>query len=271
VIGLQVKEAGDISRLSSLIPTEMATPVERCVKNFLVNIKLGLPELHQPFAAHARPLVVLSGGPSVADTFRDRPENAYIATVNKSLKFAADNHIRSHFCGVMDPGAHMVDEVPVYSGVTYFIASIVHPSVIRALVSKKNRITLWHARGKEQLNELYGPRLSVGGGSTMGLRWVTLGYTLGFREFHLHGLDSSFRDGKTHAYEDRRDEIAAVPEINTSRSFIQQVMDFFSMAQRMDEEDVEPITIYLYGSGLLQDTWDRDPLELKRSKIIRRK
>ena len=44
----------------------------------------------------------------------------------------------------------------------------------------------------------------IGGGTSVGLRTIFLGYVLGYRTFHLHGNDASFRGLETHAYWDRR-------------------------------------------------------------------
>ena len=93
----------------------------------------------------------------------------------------------------------------------------------------------------------------IGGGSTVTLRWINLGYVCGFRKFKIHGLDSSFT-GAIHAYKQ-------VQTVNhemtfygrkTSIGYCAQIADFFRMMDRMSADDVDPIDVELYGDGLLQ-------------------
>ncbi|MFM2462009.1 hypothetical protein, partial [Klebsiella pneumoniae] len=70
----------------------------------------------------------------------------------------------------------------------------------------------------------------IGGGTTMGIRWLNLGHYMGFRKFEMHGLDSSYRGAQTHAYADSRDGKAGTIEINgyvTDNNFLTQCIDWF--------------------------------------------
>lgn len=227
------------------------------------SLSRGLNEVRQ-CKPHEHILTVAAGGPSLEDTYRDL--GSYVAAVNGSLSWLLDRDIIPNVCGVCDPSPHMVDIVEADKRVAYFVASSVHPTVFDKLLNAGCDVILWHAAPidglTELLDELY-PRkedwLQIGGGCTMGMRWINLGYQCGFRKFHMHGLDSSFRiDPKrgraSHAYPDHQDnkDWVKFDGYDTKPNFIGQVVDFIGLMDRYTQPDVEPVEIKLYGEGLLQ-------------------
>lgn len=223
----------------------------------------GLPEV-SPCMAHENILSVAAGGPSLADTYREL--KGYVGAVNGSLAWLLDRGVVPNACGICDPGPHMVDIIAAHRDVTYFVASLVHPSVFDKLIKAGCNIVLWHVSPMEGLAELlgnnrlqHGGRGMIGGGSTMGLRWLTLGYTCGFRKFRLHGLDSSFRmdperGRASHAYPDHQDakDWIELDGFQTKPNFIAQVIDFLGWMDRLTLPDCDPVEIKMYGEGLLQ-------------------
>lgn len=232
-----------------------ATPPGRMLSNMRSALSRGLPEV-VGCRPHGHILSVAGGGPSLADT-KDRL-TGIIAAINGSLGYLTEHGILPHVCGILDPGAHMPDVITADRRVRYYVASICDPGVFDKL--KDCDVRLWHptsVTGGSGLLELRGGDwLQIGGGSTMGLRWCNLGYVLGFRTFHLHGLDSSFRDGATHAYQDRErsGEIITVDGRKTRANFLEQVSDFFDMLDLFARE-ADPVTFEVFGDGLLQDRW----------------
>lgn len=197
------------------------------------------------------------------DTYKELGN--YVAAVNGSLPWLLDRDIVPNLCGVCDPSPHMIDIVEADKRVTYFVASSVHPTVFDKLLKAGCDVVLWHASPIDGLtallDEIYPNKdwLQVGGGCTMGMRWVNLGYQCGFRRFHLHGLDSSFRmdpvrGRASHAYPDHQDnkEWVTFDGFLTKPNFIGQVSDFIDLAERYTHSDIEPVEIKLYGDGLLQ-------------------
>jgi hypothetical protein len=83
--------------------------------------------------------------------------------------------------------------------VTYFISSMCHPAQFRALEGY-NQI-LWHPFSdvQEHIDAMTkaGAYFFVGGGSTTMLRTINIGLQLGYRDFELYGVDSSF-EGESH-------------------------------------------------------------------------
>lgn len=236
-----------------LIPTH--TP-EQLLANVRYALTLGLPEVKQ-CAAHDEIMSIAGGGPSLQDTYKDL--TGFVAAVNGSLPYLIGKGITPQMCGVCDPSEHMVDIVDAVPGVAYFIASCVHPKVFDKLIAAGCTVYLWHLHpidGQDALlNELC-PQgwTQIPGGCTMGTRWITLGYHLGFRKFHIHGLDSSFREHSSHAYPDKQDDKEWIyfDGFPTRVNFIGQVVDFISLMEDGRKPNVEPMEIKMFGDGLLQ-------------------
>jgi hypothetical protein len=224
---------------------------------------------------HGHTLSIAGGGPSLADTCSEL--TGYIAAVNGSLKFLLNQPViegSPYFCGVLDAGEHIADMLVADKAVRYYVASTCAPSVFDKL--KDCNVVLWHVTpastgAPHHASLLIKDDISIGGGCTMGLRWLNLGYVLGFRKFNLHGLDSSFRDGATHAYPDRADvkDRMKVGEYWTRPNFVAQMRDFFKVMSLF--KTLEPTEINVYGDGLLQDTWRKlgAPKSAKDTALIR--
>lgn len=251
-----------------LVPVVPAISSAEMVENMRSALTRGLPELRY-IKTHGNTLAVASGGPSLHDTF-ERLEG-HVGAVNGSLGFLLDRGLVPHFCGVMDSHPRMADVVAADRRVIYIVASNCHPSLFDKLIAAGCRVHVWHAtpdalgttEGDKLLLAKYEDPLRIGGGCTIGLRWLSLGYVMGYRKFHLHGLDSSFKGRTTHAYDDRRtgDWVdGSSIEINgraTSLNFLAQVTSF---GRILDHVPPEPIEIDVFGDGLLQDccrAWDR--------------
>lgn len=251
-------EAGVLtSRLTSSFPVSPTVEPGEVLENVRSALSRNLPTA-QHCRAHGHTLCVAGGGPSLEDTWNQL--DGYVVAVNGSHNWLLERDILPHACGLLDPGEHIADLIDPRDGVRYFVASTCHPAVFRKL--EGYHVQLWHPSGtpgiEDILTEHYGQDWrAVGGGTTMGTRWINLGYFSGFRNFVLHGLDSSFSNGATHAYPDWRDgkEALKVDGFETSLNFLVQVQDFFATIERFKQNDIEPTYFEVKGEGLLQTKW----------------
>ena len=154
----------------------------------------------------------------------------------------------------MDPRPHMADIIDRDNHVFYFIASTCHPKLFEKLDGLN--VCLWHPLGLKDIETVAkGAEYFIGGGTTIGLRWFNLGHFMGFRDFHAHGLDSSFRPDGTHAYPDHTDgyETLEMFGYRTRQNFVQQVSDWFEMKAMFGAlPEADRPKIKLFGDGLLQ-------------------
>lgn len=236
----------------ALVPTHKP---EKLLEHVRYAMTLGLPEIKQ-CAAHDGILSIAGGGPSLADTYKDL--TGFVAAANGSLSYLIEKGVTPQMCGVCDPSEHMVDIIDAVPGVAYFIASCVHPKVFDKLIAAGCTVYLWHLHPIDGLDEVlseYYPDgwVQIPGGCSMGTRWLTLGYHLGFRNIHVHGLDSSFRE-TSHAYADHQDakEWITFDGYKTRIPFLGQINDFIGLMEDGRKPDVEPIEITMHGEGLLQ-------------------
>lgn len=256
----QATEEGEPISLFHLTP---AVPVEKILDNMRSSIRRNLP-LATVCKPHKMLMAVAGGGPSLADTYKQL--NGYAVAVNGSMGWLLGQAVTTPACGICDPGAHIADMIVALPRVRYYVASTCDPSVFDKL--RGCDVHLWHITPNSTadpktataiLNEAYPDHWhAIGGGCTMGLRWIDLGYFLGFRRFDLHGLDSSFKDGATHAYPDRADTKDRIVYAGreTRPNFLAQVYDFFGVLNRFAIQDPF-IEVEVFGDGLLQDEWKR--------------
>lgn len=236
----------------ALIPTH--TP-EMLLEHVRSAVSRNLPDVRE-CKAHDGLLSVAGGGPSIEDTWKEL--TGHVAAVNGSLAWLLDKGMVPQMCGICDPSAPIVDMITAHEDVTYFLASCVNPKVFNKL--SKCRVYLWHLHpidGQDALlDSLYPDKgwTQISGGCTMGTRWINLGYHSGFRKFHMHGLDSSFRGKSSHAYPNHHDdkEWMVFDGYPTRINFIGQVCSFLSLMDRFKQPDIDPVEIKMFGEGLLQ-------------------
>lgn len=247
--------AGAAARVLTAFPPRIATPDQDMLDHVRSALGRGLP-LPRLCRPHNRKLSVAGGGPSLGETWREL--DGVIVTANAGLGFLLEKGITPWACGLLDARPHIADLIEPHPDVFYFVASICHPSVFDKL--KGCKVVLWHPSGLPGIAEALPPGSDlICGGTTMGLRWLNLGHYMGFRQFAMHGLDSSYRGKQTHAYPDARDGKAGTIEINgylTDNNFLAQTRDWFQLAEMFALEEDKP-TITFHGDGLLQHLVDK--------------
>lgn len=191
---------------------EVNTPEETILANVEANIRRQLPQFC-PQPDRPGEIAIVGGGWSLEETLPELLDLCWtrgvsIVALNGAGKWLMERNIRPAVLVVLDarrPTAEFVDvEIP---GCKYLIASQCDP---QAFDYARDRETyIFHVlstqgeREKAVLDDYYrgGYWTNVIGGSTVGLRAVTIARQMGFRFQHLFGMDSCYApDGRHHAY-----------------------------------------------------------------------
>ncbi len=143
--------------------------------------------------------VLVGSGPSVdgqLDSIRaQRALGRPIIALKDAHDWLQDHGIIPDYAVAIDPQEHRWDCFKKkHPAIKYFIASQCHPSMFEHLDG--HDVFLWHLYvAKNQNVPPHGTAL-IAGGTTTGLRTITLLYSMGYRQFELYGFDSCLRDGK---------------------------------------------------------------------------
>lgn len=246
--------------------TAMAQMRENCARD--------LPWFTGGNFAKGRELVVVAGGPSTRtrlDKIRDRQrKGGIVMACNGARKMLVDSGIHPDIVAMLDISPAVAGFVPEDDdGALYLMASIVHPSVLDALEGRK--VVLWHCcygegRNKPQVEILaeypHKPGSLIGGGSTIGVRCLNIGFLMGFRTVHYYGLDSSIADdGADHAYvkHDGVEPESIEIEFNGKKYrcspwMAKQAQEFEFYYRQFTGVGMK---IVVHGEGLIPDIWKR--------------
>jgi uncharacterized Rossmann fold enzyme len=159
-------------------------------------LQRGLPEFADS-PPHNGEVVLVGSGPSVRPFVKEirkhKDKGRLIIAVKSAHDFLIEHGVVPHIALGVDPQAKIKSAFSRRRReVTYFLASQVHPEVFDHL--KDYRVILWHLfTGKAREKEVLENKLKVGGGSTSGMRALTVAYLMGFRKMHLYGFDSCIR------------------------------------------------------------------------------
>lgn len=205
--------------------------------------------------------VIVGGSPSLeSQIWRIRGyqnSGCAIFATNGAYKYLKESGIQPDGHVICDARSENVDFVPPPEDKTVlcFYASQTHRSVRKAA---GDRLTTWH-RFSDVYKEVVGDHPSkevfVGGGSTVGLLAISVGYILGFRNFLIFGMDSSYAEDSHHAYrQSLNDDEYTVNAIVNDRQFkaapwmVQQAEEFMRMADHMKAIGCR---LTVYGEGLI--------------------
>lgn len=247
----------------SLIPVLIPKAVfieEGSKQRKLDNIARNLPILKEG-EKKSVPLVIACYGPSLKDTWPQIAEmkanGAHVLTMAGSHDFLLDNGIIPDYHAEMDARE---DKLPFFTRpqkeTNYLLAAVCHPKIYEAL--KDYKVTMWFAleNAEEDIEMLKG--LPEGDlivtGSTIGLGSMALAHYMGYTEIHIHGMDSSSREGERHAgkhygkFQKPMKVRCGGRYFDTTAQMIAAAREFSELALR-----IQPCDIYLYGDGLTQE------------------
>lgn len=165
---------------------------EELFANMEAAISRGLPEVLEPGAIKEGVIALCASGPSIKGQLEVIREMKKAGTPIVGIKDTHDwlilSGITPDYGFAIDPQAHRFDCFKMKGpDVHYMIASQCNASMFDHLADC--RVTIWHpyiTKGQKRPAK----RMTIGGGTTSGLRALSLFYVLGWRHFALFGFDS---------------------------------------------------------------------------------
>lgn len=206
-------------------------------------------------------VAIVASGPSATD-YVDllKTWDGEVWGINGAFAWMRKRGIKPTAFVGLDPEPILRDYlIDVPADATYYLATQVHPWVFDHLRDRNVRI--WFP-ADGQVCYPYGATPIYGGSTCLG-RAPNLAYHLGWREVHIFGCDSSFTH-KSHVYGDAQLPAGTFTvemgdlKFLTTRQMMQQACDFAeAMVEwaRPGDDGSEPLSVSLYGDGLLQSMY----------------
>src|SRR6476646_5755801 len=155
----------------------------------------GLPEFTPALVSHDGTMVVVGSGPSlptfIEEIKEERKKGRPICAVKGAHDFLCENGLEPDLFVSVEPRDRRHNVRKRNAHTVYLLASRVAPEMFDYL--EQCKVMIWHSWGKEdeiQALKDSQQKYAVGGGSTSGLRAISLCYQMGFRNFVLYGFDS---------------------------------------------------------------------------------
>jgi uncharacterized Rossmann fold enzyme len=163
---------------------------ETLFQNMENAVARGYPQVLKQEPIKEGVITLVASGPSVAgqiDVIREMSKTTLIVAIKDAHDWLIDNGVIPDYALAIDPQEHRISFYKPNTGVEYMIASQCHKAMFDNLEGHK--VTIWHPYVMKGQNR---PKnsLLIGGGTTSGLRAISLFYVLGWRHFALFGFDS---------------------------------------------------------------------------------
>jgi len=180
------------------IPVKQAGSTESNAEHIRSAIARGLPELPPAVCSHDGTFVIVASGPSVVDFLddikREKANGRPICAVKGTHDWLIENGVTPDLFLSVEPRPRPLKVVS--PDTVYLLASRASPELFDQIEIAKGKVMLWHAWSPEPECDEWKGRFGIGGGTTSGLRAITVGYVMGFRKFVMYGMDSCLAKDK---------------------------------------------------------------------------
>lgn len=162
-------------------------------ENILASLARGLPEFQPVLAPHDGTLIVCGSGPSlpsfIEDIRAERAKRRPIIAVKGAHDLLVKNGIEPNLFVSCEAKPRLNNVQLKNKSTVYLLSARCSPELYEWLADCTRMTFHTYADKEATLPELSGKAL-IGGGTTSGLRAVTLGYLMGFSKFVMYGFDS---------------------------------------------------------------------------------
>jgi uncharacterized Rossmann fold enzyme len=164
---------------------------ETLFANMDAAIARGYPQIKEAQPAKNGAILLVASAPSVKGQLelikKMKAAGSPIVAIKGAHDWLIDNGVIPDYALAIDPQEHRIAFYKPQPNVHYMIASQCHPAMFDNLDGYQ--VTLWHPYVKKGQDRPKNCML-IGGGTTSGLRAISLFYVLGYRQFELLGFDS---------------------------------------------------------------------------------
>jgi uncharacterized Rossmann fold enzyme len=164
---------------------------ETLFANMDAAIARGYPQIKEAQPAKTGAILLVASAPSVKGQLelikKMKAAGSPIVAIKGAHDWLIDNGVMPDYALAIDPQEHRIAFYKPQPSVHYMIASQCHPAMFDNLDGYQ--VTLWHPYVKKGQDRPKNCML-IGGGTTSGLRAISLFYVLGYRQFELFGFDS---------------------------------------------------------------------------------
>jgi uncharacterized Rossmann fold enzyme len=164
---------------------------ETLFANMDAAIARGYPQVREAQPAKSGAILLVASAPSVKGQLelikKMKAAGSPIVAIKGAHDWLIDNGVIPDYALAIDPQEHRIAFYKPQPNVHYMIASQCHPAMFDNLDGYQ--VTLWHPYVKKGQDRPKNCML-IGGGTTSGLRAISLFYVLGYRQFELFGFDS---------------------------------------------------------------------------------
>jgi uncharacterized Rossmann fold enzyme len=164
---------------------------ETLFANMDAAIARGYPQIKEAQPAKTGAILLVASAPSVKGQLelikKMKAAGSPIVAIKGAHDWLIDNGVMPDYALAIDPQEHRIAFYKPQPTVHYMIASQCHPAMFDNLDGCQ--VTLWHPYVKKGQDRPKNCML-IGGGTTSGLRAISLFYVLGYRQFELFGFDS---------------------------------------------------------------------------------
>ena len=224
-------------------------------------------------------VIVASAGPSLEkyiDDIKERQKkyDAKIMCVKHSLPTLLKHNIVPFGCTILDPrsiegeSTHGVVRKTLFENIPketiMFVASMTDTSVLDYIMTKTENIVGFHAFSQAVAKyEFLAGNFLITGGTCAATRTVGLFHTMGFRNFHLYGFDSSL-PGKPEDFDTKREDgqpkymnvgIETGTDNNEKFWTTGELLALAQDVEQMLDSKILDLNIDVYCDGLVNGVW----------------
>jgi uncharacterized Rossmann fold enzyme len=204
-----------------------------------------------------RTAVIVGGGPSLKEHLHYirgmQMSGAVVYATNNAYAFLEKHGIRADAHVMLDARRENLAFVPRGTCAKYY-ASQCHPEVLEAAGED---LICWHAAlacYQPLIEREHPDSVSIGGGTTVGMKALALAYMLGHRHLRLFGFDSCYRESH-HAYPQPLNDSEKMMDVTMGGEHFRCAPWMITQAEEF--KDVAPVlvacgcTLRVYGDGLI--------------------